>query len=940
MNTLLRIVFLMSIAQLSPIHADDSSMNLSRLYDNTLHVRLDNGLSVILKRLPQSPVTAVHLRVKTGSIHEESYYGYGLSHFFEHSLFLGSKGRPKKDQFSAEIESYGGANVNAYTTYDHTAYHFTILSEYTEKGLACMEDLVFHPLFPEKEVANEMGSIQSEMDMRNDMLDSAFQEFIARFTFKKLPYKYPVIGFKDRFASLSRKQLLDYYDRRYVPNNMILTVVGNFDLAKTLDFIKKTYGGNKSRPVKEFRFQNEDAFANETAEMTHPKARFARFSLAWRSMSSFSEDMYPMDVLANLIAGGKGTILHDLLKDEKNLVEGIDASSWTPEYDGIFEISASLPLLGGRDAVKGRIDEVRKQILAELTKIASGKVDAYRVESVKREVLSSFIHGRETSMGLARGLASSVMLTGGLNYDEIYLQGVRKVKPEDVAAVAKKYLEGKAFKTICLVPPEIFKDGPLYSGSTVEKDFKETGLSFTEGKEDRRLAGLTGQAVSEVEAGKSLGKKDAAAKENLTTEKIILSNGLTVLYQRDETLPVVVASWVSRGGLSYESGAVKNGSFQLLSRLFVTGTELYSKAELVKSLRENGIDLTPFAGKSSFGLRLNLLRDRLKVGSGWFEKIMKSKTFNAEDFKKEKQSLLFSIQTRKENGWLVSSSYFRKLFFTGTPLENLEEGTEESVSPITADDLAKIKNKSMVPAGSVFSVYGDISKAELEEHFLSWLGKIPSGEKVVEPKIELKPISFSGLKDENMATLKGSSQTFFRMAYRAPSIATPDEAAFRLLNGYLSGMGGPLFKLRSAPYTNEKGVQGGRAYVLNCSYESSPTYGTFAFYTGLRFEARKEYPWAIEAFKAEVKNILAHDMSADDLRRARSAVMGQDIQQSEKLESRAFEETLMELYGFGFDTRAKRLKELSGVSASDIRRVAKKYLEGDHFTVHVLTPGD
>ena len=162
------------IVMLSLFWNCNNKIDLSKMNEGVFHFVLENGLQVILKEDHSNPTTAVHLRVKTGSIDEIGYFGSGLSHFFEHSLFLGSKKHPLKDSYSAEIESYGGANVNAYTTYDHTAYHFTLLAKYTKEGIDCIEDLVFHPLFPKADVKNEMGSIVSEMDMGDDNPDRFF----------------------------------------------------------------------------------------------------------------------------------------------------------------------------------------------------------------------------------------------------------------------------------------------------------------------------------------------------------------------------------------------------------------------------------------------------------------------------------------------------------------------------------------------------------------------------------------------------------------------------------------------------------------------------------------------------------------------------------------------------------------------------------------------
>ncbi|MBN8215202.1 MAG: insulinase family protein [Spirochaetes bacterium] len=915
-----------------------ASIDLARLTANALQVVLPNGFTVVLKRDPSVRVTAVHLRVKTGSIHEEGYYGYGLSHFFEHSMFLGSQRRPKKDQFSAEIESYGGANVNAYTTQDHTAYHFTVLSEFTLQALDCIEDLVLRPLFPEADVKNEMGSIQSEMDMRLDQPDSAFNEFLSRVVFEKLPYQYPVIGFKERFSRLTREELLAYYRARYVPNNMVLGVVGNFDTAEVLKKIEALFGGHPARPLKDLRFAAEAPFTPLRAEFSHPKATFTRVSLLWRSVDLRHPDMYPLDVLSSVLASGKGSILHDRIKEELGLVESISASSWTPEDTGLFEIGFALPILDKPAAVRERIDLVEKKILEALAEIAAGQIDEYRLESVKREVLSSFVQGRETSMGLARSLAASVMVTGGLNYDSLYVRGVQQVTKAEVVRVAKTWLQGKTFRRALLLPHAIAQAGILYPDSKTEKDLADAVVQPLPPAPRPEIPGTEGAAVPIQKVLASLPRTAAAVDEIHPTERLVLGNGLTLLYRREARLPVVHAIWASRGGLVFENGDPANGSFALLTRLFTAGTDRYPKADFVRRLRLAGVDLSPFGGKASVGYRMHFLRDRLAEGADLFAAVAQNTGWKGPDFEVEKKSHLFSILARRENAWSMSSLFFRKKFFAGSPLAQMEEGDEDPVRKLQIPDLSALKTRFMNPAQTVVAIYGDLTKEELQKHFISWLEQIPATPALPVPATKLAPVHYGGTQDILKDVLPGSRQAYFRMAWRVPDSRSKEAPALKVANGYLSGMGGPLFKLRSAPFDVDGKEVGGRAYQLGSFYDGNSLYGAMVFYAGLRYEARGEAPWAVEAFRKETKRLAEKPLSAEELRRARVSVLGAEIQSAEQLENQAFEETLLELIGQGYAAREKNLDALAKVTAADVQAVAKKYLADDRFLVHVLVP--
>ena len=805
----------------------EGKINLKSFYHNTYHYQLANGMEVILKKTAKAPLTAIHLRVKTGSIHEEDYYGSGLSHFFEHSLFLGSEKHPKKDSFSEKIESYGGANVNAYTTYDHTAYYFTILSKYTTEGLKAIEDLVFHPLFPPQEVKNEIGSVLSEMDMRNDQADYYFNEFVSRFLFKNLPYKYPVIGFRERFSRLSPKELLDYYYKRYKPNNMILSVVGDVDLPKTLEVIEKIFLPNEKGLINEIAFEAEEEWSFERAETSHAKANFVRFSLMWQTVSYKDKQMYPLDVLAYLLGSGKGSLLYEKLKDELKLVEDISAFSWTPKENGIFDISFSLPILKNRSDIKERIDRIQLVVERMLENLSVKAIEKHRLESVKRKILLNFIHSRETAMGMAMGLAGSVMMEGGkLNQDEIYLSKINGVKKKDIIRVAKEFLKPHKMKVAILMPEKFSKSTPLYANSILDSaNLGRFPIKVNHLKKEQKFSKSKWTNTQKL---KEVLKKNTVKtnhQKTLITSKKVLKNGIKLLYCQDQELPKVELIIAALGGLSFEEKPILNGSFNLLTKLFMTSNSKYSRKELIYKLKQHGISLQPFSGKNSFGLKLSFLKDKTSIASKLLKAILLEENYFEEDFIREKEEVLFDLESQKENGWMVSRNQFRETFFKGTVYEKNSEGTQKIVEKIKLEDLKNLKKQFLYSKNMIVSIYGDIHFKEVKKYF-TWLEALKISSAVNEKKIVLQDISYEETKSPIISKQKGFRQSFYRMGFRAPVIGDEDSIKLKVLEGYLSGMGGPLFKLRSAPFKNKSG---GRAYQLGVFYDENKDYGALIF---------------------------------------------------------------------------------------------------------------
>ena len=350
---------------------------------------LSNGMQVITTPLKESKMISVFMRIKTGSLFEGPYLGTGISHLLEHSVFLGSSSLPKKDQFSLEIEKMGGIDLNAYTTYDHTSYFFSVFSENFEKALKHFKDFLFHPLLKKKDVKNEMGSILSEMDMIEDKPDYCFYEFIVKHYFDHIPYSSPIIGDRETFQSLDVEALKHYHQSTYQPKNMILSIAGDIDIKKSQSLIAKIFDSrdlkNKtSKPLVQPKEKWEKLPKRSpiTAETHHLKTLFPKLTLMYQSTDFDDHQHIALDLLPFFLTSDNGSFLNDTLKEKQKLVKGLSSYSFSPKAygadfggakeKGYFAFSFELPKdLKNKTALKKRIDEVVKGTEKVLKNIVS-----------------------------------------------------------------------------------------------------------------------------------------------------------------------------------------------------------------------------------------------------------------------------------------------------------------------------------------------------------------------------------------------------------------------------------------------------------------------------------------------------------------------------------------------------------------------------------------
>ena len=188
--------------------------------------RLDNGLRVVIQEDHFAPVVAIQVWVKAGSADETPDVA-GAAHVHEHMIFKGTERRPV-GAIAAEVESSGG-NINAFTSADHTVYHLVLASRYCRTGLDILADAMHNSSFDPRELEKELQVVMEEWKRGEDSPTSRAATELFRLAYTSHPYGRPVIGFRETVESLNRERVVNFYQRWYHPNNMILVVVGDVD---------------------------------------------------------------------------------------------------------------------------------------------------------------------------------------------------------------------------------------------------------------------------------------------------------------------------------------------------------------------------------------------------------------------------------------------------------------------------------------------------------------------------------------------------------------------------------------------------------------------------------------------------------------------------------------------------------------------------------------
>ena len=208
-----------------------------------LRKTLSNGIRVIAQPLMHFKSVSIGVWIKTGSACETDEEN-GISHFIEHMFFKGTENRSAK-QIAADMDKIGG-QINAFTSKECTCYHAKVMSEKIVNAIDVLSDIVTHSLFDPAEIEKEKGVVIEEINMSNDNPEDLAHEMMSVTYFTGNPLSKTILGPADNIRKITRQKIIKYLDVHYFPENMVISVAGNFEENFLLDQLEKYFAGYKN----------------------------------------------------------------------------------------------------------------------------------------------------------------------------------------------------------------------------------------------------------------------------------------------------------------------------------------------------------------------------------------------------------------------------------------------------------------------------------------------------------------------------------------------------------------------------------------------------------------------------------------------------------------------------------------------------------------------
>ncbi len=407
---------------------------------------LPNGLNVILHKDNTIPRVTVNVWYHVGSGSEKPGRT-GFAHLFEHILFEGSQHVPE-GKFDQWLEA-AGADNNGSTTEDRTNYYENLPSNALDLALFLESDrmgFLTQSLKPTT-VDGQRDVVKNErrQSYENRPYGKASLELPPLLYPKDHPYSWTVIGSMEDLSSASHQDVVDFFTTYYAPGNASLSIAGDIDLKATRTAIEKWFNDVPAgKPVAKVN-PPVSGLSEEKRVVMEDKVQLPRIMMVWLTPPSFQPGNAEMDLVSNLLTGGKNSRLYKRLVYELQIAQNVYAYQDSKKFASEFYLVAT-----ARPGIS--LDQLEKIMLEEVDKLKNEGPTERELQRVKNQYESGFMSQMESSGSKADQLNSYFYYTGNPDYFNEDLQRYKAVSGNDISSTVRKYLNNA--RVVMSIVPE------------------------------------------------------------------------------------------------------------------------------------------------------------------------------------------------------------------------------------------------------------------------------------------------------------------------------------------------------------------------------------------------------------------------------------------------------------------------------------------------------
>lgn len=792
--------------------------------------RLDNGLTVIVRREPSAPVVAIVTYVKAGYFDEADEVA-GIAHVLEHMFFKGTPGRGV-GEISRETKAAGGY-LNAGTIYDHTSYYTVLPSSSFGRGLEIQADAYANSLIEAEELSKELEVIIQEARRKADTPGAVALESMYELLHDRHRMRRWRIGTEDGLRRMTRDDLMGFYRTFYRPSNTILSIVGDVDASVALRAAAEAFGAIPDATVPRDRGPSENGsggfrYREMAGDITQTQLVFG-----WRTPAASHPDTPLIDLAASVLGAGRASRLYRAVR-ERSLASSVSAFNYTPTDLGVFAVHAEGPA--------GTTTEAARAIWTQIADMREAGVERDELWRTRRLIEARWIRRLETAEGQANYLAEWEA-EGDWKLGDRYLERLLIPSESQVTEAIRRYLT------------------PDRAAVVVYRPQSAPQLASSAGRFQELLNGARPEPLPT-----SPPRTPAVPALHLDEASLVGVEGGIYLYRTRNDVPILVRpkggaplaylGVYAAGGATQESEKLA-GLTLLLTRGAIKGTARRTAEQVAEDAELLGGSINPHTAPEHFGWSLSVPSPYADAALDLLSDVIQCATYPDEMVEIERSVAEAEVRRLRDDMGRYPMRLLSQAAYAGHPYGVPVGGTEASLSAITPDDIRNWHETRVLEGPLVVGVVGAVTPNDVANLAARAFRRLQLAEAP-----EIPPASWPTVPVTAMET-RNKAQTAMALAFPGPGRRDPERFAAEILAGITSGLGGRFFE--------ELREKRSLAYSVFAYPVERVAGGMFAAYIATSPEREDE---ARESLLAEFAALRVAPVKEEELTRAQEYAIG------------------------------------------------------------------
>lgn len=405
-----------------------------------IHKTLDNGIRLVMEKIPAVQSVSVGIWVKAGSA-DENERDAGISHLIEHMLFKGTEKRSAK-KIAEDVDRIGG-HINAFTGKELTCYYIKTLDTNVEQACEILIDMFMGSIFNSEELVKEKDVVIEEIKMIEDSPEDDAHDLVSEMVFKGTPLESSIIGTPNSVKAITREMIIEYIEKEYTTDSIVISVAGSFDANNIFSIFNGKLAGLNSTKDKKI---NSLPIYKPSYKVKVKDVEQSHLCLGVKGVMQEDDLYFPMVILNNITGGSMSSRLFQNIREEKGLAYSVYSVSQSYVADGIFSIYAGIG--------HNKIDDTLIAIADELKLLAKKGISHDELHTAKEQLKSGYVFSQESVNSRMFSIGKNMLLLSRILTPKEIIEKIDKVTIDDLYQVSQRITDIKHYSGVLITNQE------------------------------------------------------------------------------------------------------------------------------------------------------------------------------------------------------------------------------------------------------------------------------------------------------------------------------------------------------------------------------------------------------------------------------------------------------------------------------------------------------